>query len=263
MTLKNAAGKNTADQPPTTGGTEAADRVADVLLLFSRSGGALGVSEIARTLELSKAVVHRILQSLSSRGLLTTMDASASYVLGPAAIGMGNKAWSQLDFRTLAAPVLRRLRDDTRETTTLSVLTNHSRMYLDQFESPQEIKMVVDIGASHPLHSGASSRAIIAFLPEAYIDEAVAALRKSKPDCREEDYAALLETVRRNGYATSFNERGIGAASIAAPFFDRAGNVLGSISSCGPIFRFNAADTEGHAAKVVAAAREISDLLAR
>lgn len=263
MTLNNAAGTNTAEQLPTAGGTEAADRVADVLLLFSRSEGALGVSEIARTLALSKAVVHRILQSLSSRGLLTTMDASASYVLGPAAIGMGNKAWSQLDFRTLAAPVLRRLRDDTRETTTLSVLTNHSRVYLDQFESPQEIKMVVDIGASHPLHSGASSRAIIAFLPEAYIAEAVTALKKTKPDFHEADYKSLLETVRRNGYATSFNERKIGAASIAAPFFDRAGNVLGSISSCGPIFRFETSDTEGHAAKVVAAAREITNLLAR
>ncbi|WP_341395509.1 IclR family transcriptional regulator [Arthrobacter sp. G119Y2] len=258
MTLKNAA-----EQAPTAGGTEAADRVADVLLLFSRAEGALGVSEIARTLQLSKAVVHRILQSLSARGLLTTLDASASYVLGPAAIGMGNKAWSQLDFRTLAAPVLRRLRDETRETTTLSVLTNHSRMYLDQFESPQEIKMVVDIGARHPLHSGASSRAIIAFLPDAYVDEAVTALQSTKSDFREADYRQLLETVRRDGYATSFNERGIGAASIAAPFFDRTGNVLGSISSCGPIFRFDAVDTEGHAAKVVAAAREISDLLAR
>ena len=258
MTLKNAA-----EQAPTAGGTEAADRVADVLLLFSRAEGALGVSEIARTLQLSKAVVHRILQSLSARGLLTTLDASASYVLGPAAIGMGNKAWSQLDFRTLAAPVLRRLRDETRETTTLSVLTNHSRMYLDQFESPQEIKMVVDIGARHPLHSGASSRAIIAFLPDAYVDEAATALQSTKSDFREADYRQLLEKVRRDGYATSFNERGIGAASIAAPFFDRTGNVLGSISSCGPIFRFDAVDTEGHAAKVVAAAREISDLLAR
>lgn len=263
MSLKKSTQITATERPPTAGGTEAADRVADVLLLFSRSEGAMGVSEISRTLNVSKAVVHRILQSLSSRGLLTTMDASASYVLGPAAIGMGNRAWNQLDFRTLAAPVLRRLRDDTRETTTLSVLTNHSRMYLDQFESPQEIKMVVDIGANHPLHSGASSRAIIAFLPEAYVDEAIAALKQTKPDYREEDYISLLGDVRRNGYATSFNERGIGAASIAAPFFDRAGNVLGSISSCGPIFRFNAADTEGHAAKVVAAAREISDLLAR
>ncbi|MCC3273297.1 IclR family transcriptional regulator [Arthrobacter zhangbolii] len=253
----------TTDLQPTAGGTEAADRVADVLLLFSRADGALGVSEIARTLKLSKAVVHRILQSLGSRGLLSTVDASGSYVLGPAAIGMGNKAWGQLDFRSIAAPVLRQLRDDTRETTTLSVLMNHSRLYVDQFESPQEIKMVVDIGARHPLHSGASSRAMIAFLPESYVEEAVAALRQSKPDFNEAEYRQLLETVRRDGYATSYNERNIGAASIAAPFFDKTGNVLGAISSCGPIFRFTSADTAGHAAKVTAAAREITRLLAR
>lgn len=255
--------KNSLDYTPTAGGTEAADRVADVLLLFSRADEALGVSEIARGLSISKAVVHRILQSLSSRGLLSTVDAPGSYVLGPAAIGLGNKAWGQLDFRAVAAPVLRQLRDDTRETTTLSVLMNHSRLYVDQFESPQEIKMVVDIGARHPLHSGASSRAMIAFLPASYVDEAVAELTESKPGFQETEYLQLLEQVRRDGYATSFNERNIGAASIAAPFFDRTGNVLGAISSCGPIFRFTTADTEKHAAKVTAAAREITRLLAR
>lgn len=255
--------KNSVEQPSTSGGTEAADRVADVLLLFSQAEAPLGVSHIARSLGLSKAVVHRILQSLSSRGLLSTTDASGTYSLGPAAIGMGNRAWSQLDFRTVAAPVLRQLRDATRETITLSVLANHSRVYLDQFESPQEIKMVVDIGVRHALHSGASSRAMVAFLPEVYVQEAAAELARLKPDFNEESYREQLAGVRVNGYATSFNERNIGAASVACPFFDRAGNVLGAISCCGPIFRFTEKEIATHATKVLAAARRITDLLAR
>src|SRR5262249_1445924 len=48
-------------------GTESAARVADVLTLFIAGPAALGVSEISRELGLSKAVVHRILQSLASR----------------------------------------------------------------------------------------------------------------------------------------------------------------------------------------------------
>ena len=163
----------------------------------------------------------------------------------------------------VAAPVLRGLRDDTGETATLSVLSSHSRIYLDQYESSQEIKMVVETGVPHPLHSGASSRAIVAFLPDIYTEEAVAQMRQLKPDFDERLYRNTLHKVREDGYAVSLNERNTGAASIAAPFFDRSGNVLGSISSCGPIFRFNLEDSAEHAQKVVAAAHQITDLLNR
>ena len=59
-------------------GTETAARVADVLLLFTRGPAALGVSEIARQLGLSKAVVHRILQSLASRSLVEVQHARSA-----------------------------------------------------------------------------------------------------------------------------------------------------------------------------------------
>ena len=246
---------------PSVGGTETADRVADILLLFSKAEGALGGSEIARSLGLSKAVVHRILQSLSSRGLLQSAVGSAGYVLGSVVIGMGNRAWSQLDVRAVARPILRQLRDATNETTTLSIVSSHERVYLDQYESVQEFKMMVELGVRYPLHSGASSRAILAHLPEAYVDEAIGQLAKLHADFDEADYRARLEAVRRNGYAVSLNERDTGAASVASPFFDSAGNVLGSISTCGPAFRFGADKAERQAHHVAEAAQTITSLL--
>lgn len=247
----------------TLGGTEAADRVADVLLLFGRSDEPLGVSRIARDLDLSKAVVHRILRSLTSRALLQPVG-RAGHVLGPAAAGLAIRAWSQLDVRSVAAPVLRTLRDRTRETTTLSILVGDQRVYLDQFESPQEVKMVVEIGPRFPLHSGASSRVILAHLPQPFVDKAVAELRQRDASYDVEAYLAGLDRIRRDGYGVSLNERNTGAASIAAPFFDAAGNVLGSVSASGPVFRYSdESDVEQseQARLVVAAAQEITDLL--
>lgn len=247
-----------------TGGTEAADRVADVLLLFARSDEPLGVSRIARDLDLSKAVVHRILRSLSSRSLLQPVPGRAGHVLGPAAAGLAIRAWSQLDVRSVAAPVLRTLRDRTRETTTLSILVGDQRVYLDQFESPQEVKMVVEIGPRFPLHAGASSRVILAHLPQPYVDKAVAELRQRDASYDVGGYLAGLERIRRDGYGVSLNERNTGAASIAAPFFDAAGNVLGSVSASGPVFRYSDesdAEQSEQARLVVAAAQEITDRL--
>lgn len=246
----------------TLGGTEAADRVADVLLLFGRSDEPLGVSRIARDLDLSKAVVHRILRSLASRALL--QPSGTGHVLGPAAAGLAIRAWSQLDVRSVAAPVLRTLRDRTRETTTLSILVGDQRVYLDQFESPQEVKMVVEIGPRFPLHSGASSRVILAHLPQPFVDKAVAELRQRDASYDVEGYLANLERIRQRGYGVSLNERNTGAASIAAPFFDAAGNVLGSVSASGPVFRYSDesdAEQSEQARLVVAAAQEITDLL--
>jgi len=62
-------------------GTEAAARVADVLLAFLRGPRSLGVSALARDLDLSKAVVHRILQTLVQRGLLTADPGTREYHL--------------------------------------------------------------------------------------------------------------------------------------------------------------------------------------
>lgn len=259
-----ASSTSTRPSPESASGTESADRVADVLVSFTRSDRPLGVSQIARDLGLSKAVVHRILQSLASRSLVQVVPGDARYALGPTAVGLGTKAWSQLDVRSLAAPTLRGLRDRTRETATLSVLVGNRRIYLDQYESPQEVKMVVEIGPQFPLHSGASSRSILAFLPPAFIDEVIAELVDVRPAVDVEEYRQGLELVRTQGYAASNNERNTGAASIAAPFFDASGNVLGSISSSGPAARYAELADESHqehVAQVLSAAQAITQLL--
>ena len=256
-----AKGTPSATRSDSAGGTESADRVADVLLLFAQSSHPLGVTQIARSLDLSKAVVHRILQSLTSRSLLQAARGS-TYILGPAATTLATKAWSQLDIRSLASPILRRLRDDTLETTTLSVLVGHQRIYLDQFESPQEVKMIVELGPRFALHSGASSRVILAHLPQVFVDEAIGQLRALRPDLDAEAYVAALDTIREHGYASSQNERGTGAASIAAPFFDAGRNVMGSISSSGPVSRYGEEGHEDHVLLVVAAAKAITAALA-
>ena len=245
-------------------GTEAADRVADVLALFTTGPASLGVSEIARELDLSKAVVHRILQSLVSRSFVAADPQTRGYRLGPAALAVGARALHDFDLRNVARPVLRRLREETRETTTLSAMLRGSRVYLDQYESPQEIKMTVELGRPHPLHAGASSRAMLAFLPEEAWDAVAAAgLPRMTPETIDDPRTLRrrLVEVRTRGYATSRGERQHGAGSVAAPVFGMDGEVVGAISVCGPVERFDRAAIELFVPLVTAAAAEISHAL--
>ena len=247
-----------------TAGTEAATRVADVLLMFTRGPAVIGVSEIARDLGLSKAVVHRILQSLAARSLVLLDVGTRAYRLGPGAIALGARAMRDFDLRQAARPTLRRLRDLTGETTTLSARIQDFRIYLDQDESPQEIKMTVGLGRPYPLHAGASSRAILAFLPEETIQRIIAGgLGALTPETVRDprELRRRLAATRYSGVAVSRGERQPAAGSVAAPVFGLDGEVVGSISVCGPVDRFRDATVVGYLPHVRSAAEEISRAL--
>lgn len=221
-------------------GTEAAARVADVLLLFTDGPESLGVSEIARRLGLAKAVVHRILRSLTDRGLLAAEPASREYRLGPASAALGARALRESSLRTAAMPVLRELQRVTTETTTVSARVPGGRVYLDQVESTREIKMTVEVGRRFPLHAASSSTCILAFLPAHERDAVLDGALDAMTDRTVTDIEALrarLDEVREVGYAHSIGERQSGAASVAAPVFDFDGTVIGAISVCGPADR--------------------------
>jgi IclR family acetate operon transcriptional repressor len=242
-------------------GTTAADRVADVLLAVGIHDGAIGVSTLARRLELSKAVVYRILQSLTDRQLLRFDPAARAYELGPSAMILGARALRTLDLRTAALPVLRQLQQLTGETTTVSALVGSMRIYLDQVPSHRELKMMVETGRPYPLHAGSSSKAILAFAPRALreqvLDEELASLTPQTITDRE-TLEAELERIRCSGVAVSRGERQHGAGSVAAPLFGPHGDVIGSISICGPIHRFEASTLRRYSPIVRRCAEEIS-----
>lgn len=236
-------------------GTEAAARVADVLLLFTGKADSLGVTAIAQELGLSKAVVHRILTSLLSRGLVTVSGSDRQYRLGPAAAVLGARALRDLDLRATALPVLRRLRDESQETTTLSTVVGDSRTYVEQIGSFQEIRMLVEIGRRFSLHRGASSKVILAFLrPENQL-RVVGGLGT---DAERELLRHELASIRAAGFAVSRAERQPDAFSVAAPLLGFDGHAVGAISICGPISRFTDEACARYEKLVAAGAEEVS-----
>lgn len=245
-------------------GTEAAGRVADVLLAFLDGPAVHGVTALARELDLSKAVVHRILRTLVERDLVVPAAPSSGYRLGPAAAALGARALRESDLRSVAVPVLRRLQAATGETTTVSARVPGARVYLDQVVSAREIKMTVEVGRRFPLHAGSSSTSILAFLP-AEEQEAVVTgeLARLTPLTLADPEAlrARLAQVRRDGHAHSDGERQYGAGSVAAPVFGVDGAVVGAISVCGPVDRVDDAARARFVPLLVAAADEISRTL--
>lgn len=242
-----------------TGGTTSAARAADVLLEFGASTRPLGVSEVARATGLSKAVAHRILTTFVERGLL--VHEARRYRIGPAAATLGARALDHSPLRRAAREPITALQHLTRETVTVSAWIPGGRVYVDQIESSNEIKMRVEIGRRYPLHSGSSGRAILAFLPE---DEQAATLEGPLPAITPAtltDPDALREQLhrdRRHGVSHSRGERQPGAGSLAAPVFGATGSVVGSISICGPIDRLTDEVRRGFEEPLLSTAHAVS-----
>ncbi len=247
------------------GGTQSAARVGDVLLMFVSDPGPIGVTTIARHLGISKAVVHRILQSLVSRQLLAVDAGRSSYMLGPAVAALGARALQDLDLRVVSQPVLAELQVETEETTTVSLLVGTARVYIDQVVSLREIRMTVELGRTFPLHAGSSGKAILAFAPTELRERILRApLARLTPETTidPEGLDRDLDTIHAAGVAVSRGEREQGAASVAAPVFSFDGAVTGAISICGPVTRFDDDAVALFTPLVKAAARRVTNLLA-
>lgn len=246
------------------GGTTSAARAADVLLEFGRRSSALGVSEIARATGMSKAVAHRILTTFVECGLLLYEPSTRRYLLGPAAATLGARALDVSPLRRMAREALVDLQRVTGETATISGRLPGGRVYLDQVESTQEIKMTVELGRRFDLHSGSSGRIILAYLSDEEQDDLLSRPLERLTSTTIVDPAALRETLRAaraRGVCRSTGERQEGAGSVAAPVFGADGSVIGSVSVCGPSYRMTDEACDRYESSLVEAAQRISRAL--
>lgn len=219
------------------------ERAADVMTLFTKHDTPdLGVTEIAHELDLSKAVVHRVLTTLAAKGFVEVEEETRRYRLGPMALAIGVTYLERIDLRALAQPRLRDLSDRTNETATLSLRYGWERMYVDQVTPNREVKMTVALGRSFPLHAGSSSKAFLAFLTddeqERYLRENDLEQLTDRTIIDAEQLRRELHRIRERGYAVSFGERQAGAGSLAAPVCDHRGRPAAAVSVCGPLERF-------------------------
>jgi IclR family acetate operon transcriptional repressor len=256
---KQAAGDAADEETGSSSGMQGVERAIAVLTLFASSESrTLGVTEISQSLGLSKAVVHRILTAFRANGFLELEPTTHRYLPGPQILALGLIFLNRIDAQGIIREEMAKLSAQTNETATFSVRAGWQRVYVDQVTPDRDIKMVIQVGRMYPLHTGASSRALLAALPEAEQEKYIAEHEltglavNSITDARR--LRETLAEVRERGYAVSIRERDDGAASVAAPIYGHANRLIGVISVSGPAERFQS--EIGSAAEALCAAVE-------
>jgi IclR family acetate operon transcriptional repressor len=215
------------------------ERTFAVLALFTSERREWTTTQIGRECGLPVPTTHRILSALQRHRFVVRDEVTKRFRLGPAALALGRKAEASTDLRTVALPVLQRLRAQTGETTLLTVPSENRlrAVCLERVESLQSLRLSVEPGRYVPLHAGAQQKAILAYLPEADIERLASAPLEKLCKATIDDPARLaaeLATIRRKGWASSFEETNVGVWGIAMALLDELGHAVASVGIAGP-----------------------------
>jgi IclR family transcriptional regulator, acetate operon repressor len=211
--------------------------------LCSRPTGA-SLAALSESMGIPKSSLLNLLRGLLESQHLTFVD--GLYQLGPEAFGMAGAILATrrfLGFAELARPVMRRLVDSTRETSTLAVMSSDrkSAVYVEKFESPTAIRFSATVGDSRPLLWSSVGRVLLAFQVDHWLNEYMRTVKMvahtPQTEMNRKRLRDILEEVRRTHVAVTINQGTMGVAGFAAPIFDSSGLIVAAIGLAAPAER--------------------------
>lgn len=237
----------------------AVERALDVLLCFTQETD-LSMTDISSRVGLHKSTVHRLLASLESKGFVMRDSVTEKYKLGYRIWELSANMTQSDDPAALLLPEMERLRDQLGETVSLYIRDGIERIRIQAVQSNQAIRRVAPVGVRLPLYVGASSKVLLAFA-----DPAVVELVWNDPSWTKTidktSFMEQLDLIRKQGYATSVEEREEGAAAVSAPIFNRGQKLAAALSISGPSNRWTLELMQRHAPLIVAAAERMGKML--
>ena len=212
----------------------AVDRALEILMAFTSSDYELSAADLLKRVKLSRPTLYRLLNTLEQSGFVVSTGEPQKFRLGPSVGHLAHVWTSSLDVGVIAQPMMHRLRNATGETVALFLRQGVLRICVAELPSAHPLSFKRGVGYQEKIVLGASGRVILAFANEISKPvENYAVHSKLDP----KSLTTELTKIRKQGYATSRDELIEGAVAVAAPFFNSAGQVTGSIAIFGPSVR--------------------------
>src|SRR4030067_1608389 len=216
----------------------------NILPLYEASTPLFTVSEISKQLGYSQSKTYRLVRTLTQYDLLREENGTAQYTLGLNTLRLGLLAKGQFNLSSLAKPFMKELSLRTKETVLLTAVNGTRGVVLERVESEEPVRFsIFQPGVTLPLHCGASSKILMAHLPEEEWDHIISkeGLKRYTPHTltEAESLKAHLREVRKRGVAFSDQEVDRDVRAIAAPILDPSGELIAGLSIAGPGYRIN------------------------
>jgi IclR family pca regulon transcriptional regulator len=208
------------------------ERGLAVLRAFDQDHPEMQLSEVAVATNLSPAVARRCLNTLVHLGYVARHG--RRFLLRPEVLVFGSAYMSSMNLETVALPTLQHLRDETGDSSSMAVLSGNDILYIAHVSTTRPIRLSASVGTRFPLHATSLGKVLLAFQPDAAIEEffKTATLKRftdrtvTSPDA----FRARLAKVRETGYDSALDELDFGIVSVAVPVFDRERRITTAIN---------------------------------
>jgi DNA-binding IclR family transcriptional regulator len=209
-------------------------RMLSVLDAFSEDAPIWTVDDIASALSYTRATAYRYVGELCDAGLLTRVDQGA-YALGPRIIELDRQIQRCDPLLTVGEGVMQALlRPNRGQVVLLCSLFRETVLCVHQVGHDKALALSYARGRPMPLFRGATSKVILAHLPERRLTrlflEHQAEIHKAGLGHTREAFLASLKATRREGYSITRAEVDPGVVGVAVPVFGGERAVIGSLS---------------------------------
>lgn len=243
------------------------ERCFDALVLLSEDAASLPLGEISRRLDLPKSAAHRLMSTFCDLGWAEQDPETGFYRLSLRLAIVGQRLLVGTRIPDICQPVIDKLAVETGSLGRLAIVGSDGLTWIAQAQGARSgLIYQPDLIARVPLHVTANGKAWLATLPrkEALGRAVEAGLGRANVGgpkairTRESLSVALDETIER-GWAIAVEEAEPGVCAVAAAIMQNE-RAVGTVSVAGPAHRFREPALNGFAAKVCAAAQELSSL---
>ncbi len=212
----------------------------DILEAIAAHHRPMGVTEIARTVGINKATVHRLLRTLADRGYVRQMEPSGAYALGFQLLALGNAVLDSLDLVKVARPLMQELSDTSGETVFLYVYDRGAVTLVHSVESTQAVRASLNAGRNVPIHATAAGKVFLAFRDGEVLERLERTRLKRYTDrtiVNIQELKRQLEQVRSADIAFDNGEYLHEVWCISTPIRNHRGEVVAALSLAGPEHR--------------------------
>lgn len=226
---------NSSNSNVETPGAQTLRRGLAILKMLARyQPDGLGVSDIARKLELNKATAIRLTRTLMDEQFVAQDEQTRRYQLGPESFAVGLAAEPNYSLQRVATPYLRTLALETGDWLFFSVRHGLEAICLSRESGASPIPQAsLRVGDRHPLGLGAGGLAILASLPIEEADTVITIkgpeIVHRYPQMTEEKVREHLEKTREQGYSVIPGILAPGFWGIGVPVLHPDGHPVAAI----------------------------------
>ena len=237
-------------------------RALDILSLFGTQTPELGITDIAKALNLHKSTASGLVYTLQRNGYIAQNPENRRYHLGLQLVERAAVLLDQIEIRKVATPELERLRDWSRESVNLAILEENQVIYIERLLSDKSLGFRNHIGKRAWAHSTALGKAILSHMPENEAKELLEAYPlETMTSNTITDIQVLMKqfvAFREQGYAIEREENEIGGLCISAPIHNHTAGPVAAVSVSFPLSRLDEGKIAIYGEEILEAAQRIS-----